>query len=255
MISSPVDLFTDEVLLDPYPHLRALRDAGPVVWLEAHDVHAVTRYAEARAVLADDATFVSGQGVGLNDFINQGGRGTTLMSDGAEHATQREIIGRPLTPRALAELRPEAQARADALVDGLVERGTFDAVPDLAQVLPATWVPDLLGRPRALRRHPGQRRPPRLRPRRARLRRDGPGPAGGHRPRRPRRRRCPPPPLTPNSVGSVTPGGHGSHRVRGSGWGTTGGPASGAGPLGRRAGRPGAGTTERLRPGLGISCG
>lgn len=153
MISSSVDLFTDEVLLDPYPHLRALRDAGPVVWLEAHDVHAVTRYAEARAVLADDATFVSGQGVGLNDFINQGGRGTTLMSDGAEHATQREIIGRPLTPRALAELRPEAQARADALVDGLVERGTFDAVPDLAQVLPATWVPDLLGWPADGREH------------------------------------------------------------------------------------------------------
>lgn len=144
---SNVDLFADEVLDDPYPHLQALRDAGPIVWLEAHDVYVATRYAEVRGILDDDATFVSGQGVGLNDIVNTFGQGTTLMSDGDEHRTQREIIGRPLTPRALADLRPDAQAIADTVVDRLVRQGRFDAVADLAEVLPATWVPDLLGWP------------------------------------------------------------------------------------------------------------
>ena len=60
---------------------------------------------------------------------------------------EREIIGRPLTPSALADLRPDAQAIADALVDRLVERSRFDAVTDLAEFLPASWVPDLLGWP------------------------------------------------------------------------------------------------------------
>jgi len=142
-----VDLYADAALDDPYPHLRALRDAGPVVWLDAHDVYAVARYDDVRAVLADDTTFVSGQGVGLNEMINTLGPGTTLMSDGAEHTAQRDVIGRPLTPRALAERRPEAQAIADALVDRLVARRRIDAVADLAEVLPATWVPDLLGWP------------------------------------------------------------------------------------------------------------
>jgi cytochrome P450 len=151
--TSATDLFTDEVLDDPYPHLRALRDTGPVVRLEAHDLLAVTRYDDVRAVLDDDTTFVSGQGVALNDVINELGRGTTLMSDGDEHRTQREIIGRPLTPRALAELRPDAQAIADALVDRIVKRRAFDAVTDLAHVLPATWVPDLLGWPDEGREH------------------------------------------------------------------------------------------------------
>jgi cytochrome P450 len=141
------DLFTDEALVDPYDHYRALRDAGPVVWLSAHDVYAVARYREVRAVLDDATTFVSGEGVGLNDFINEGGRDTTLMSDGDAHRRQREVIGRPLMPRALADLRPEAQAIADRLVERLVARGTFDAIADLAQVLPASWVPDLLGWP------------------------------------------------------------------------------------------------------------
>jgi cytochrome P450 len=141
------DLFTDEALTDPYPHYQALRDAGPVVWLPAHDVYAIARYREVRAVLDDDVTFISGHGVGLNEFINEGGRGTTIMSDGEEHRCQREIIGRPLTPRALAELRPDAQALAEGLVARLVDRGSFDAVSELAEELPANWVPDLLGWP------------------------------------------------------------------------------------------------------------
>jgi cytochrome P450 len=147
------DLFTDEALDDPYPHLRALRRTGPLVWLEAHGMYAATRYEEVRTILEDPTTFVSGEGVALNDVINSLGRGTTLMSDGDEHRRQREIIGRPLTPRALAALRPEGQAMADALVGRLVEERCFDAVTDLAEILPATWVPELLGWPAEGREH------------------------------------------------------------------------------------------------------
>lgn len=141
------DLFTDDVLDDPYATYRALRDLGPVVWLDAHDVYAVVHHAEARAVLDDPTTFCSGLGVGLNEAINLMGRGTTLMSDGAAHERQREVIGRPLTPKAVADLRPEATRLAEELVEQVVARGTFDAVSDLAEVIPSTWVPDLLGWP------------------------------------------------------------------------------------------------------------
>ena len=150
--TSDVDLFGDEALAEPYEHYRALRDLGPVVWLERHEVYAVPRYADVRATLADAATFCSGQGVGLNEFINHAGRGTTLMSDGATHDRQREVIGRPLTPKALAELRPDVQALADDLVDRLLERGSFDAVGDLAEVIPVTLGPRP---PRLARRRPG----------------------------------------------------------------------------------------------------
>ena len=103
-----VDLYTDAARAEPYEHYRNLRDLGPVVRLTAHDVHVVARDAEVRAVLEDPDTFCSGQGVGLNEFINEGGRGTTLMSDGEQHRRLRDVIGRPLTPKALAELRPDA---------------------------------------------------------------------------------------------------------------------------------------------------
>jgi cytochrome P450 len=145
--TSAVDLFTDELLADPYDAYAALREQGPVVHLTQPDVYAVARYAEARHVLDDPVAFCSGQGVGLNELINTIGPGTTLMSDAEAHDRQREVIGRPLTPRALTELQPEVQALADDLVDRLVARGSFDAVSDLAEVIPTTWVPDLLGWP------------------------------------------------------------------------------------------------------------
>ena len=141
------DLYADDALAEPYQHYRTLRDLGPVVWLEAHGVYAVARYEEVRAVLADAEVFCSGQGVGLNDVFNEMGRGSTLMSDGDDHRRLRNVIGPPLTPKALADLRPQAQERAEDLADRLVERSSFDAVPDLAEVLPTTWVPDLLGWP------------------------------------------------------------------------------------------------------------
>ena len=141
------DLFSDESLDHPYGHLRNLRDLGPLVWLDAHDVFVVSRYAEAREVLGHPEVFCSGQGVGLNEFINTAGQGTTLMSDGTQHEKLRSVIGRPLTPKALAALRDEAEVLAAGVADRLVQACSFDAVTDLAEVIPSTWVPDLLGWP------------------------------------------------------------------------------------------------------------
>lgn len=151
--SYDVDLFSDEVLAEPYDHYRRIRDLGPVVRLEAHDLLAVSRYDDVRRVLGDPDTFCSGEGVGLNDVVNAKFKGNTLMSDGERHRVQREVVGRPLRPKALAELQPDVQELADALVDQLVAQGSFDAVVDLAQAIPTTWVPDLLGWPQEAREH------------------------------------------------------------------------------------------------------
>ena len=44
------DLFSDDVLSEPDEHYRAIRDLGPVVHLDAHDVLAVSRYADVRTI-------------------------------------------------------------------------------------------------------------------------------------------------------------------------------------------------------------
>src|SRR3546814_13551762 len=58
------DPFAAEVIDDPYPHYRRLRDEAPVCWIEEDDLWMVTRYAAVAAVLPDPATFSSADGMG-----------------------------------------------------------------------------------------------------------------------------------------------------------------------------------------------
>ena len=137
------DLVNDEVLDEPYEHYRAIRDLGPIVHLEAHDLLATSRYADARTALGNPATYSSGEGVELKEVVNRIAKGNILMSDGEHHPAQRAAVGRPLTRKSLAALQPN-EAVADTLVDGLVEWGSFDAAMDLAQAIPSTWFPIFL---------------------------------------------------------------------------------------------------------------
>jgi cytochrome P450 len=152
--SYPHDLFTDEVLADPYEHYRSLRELGPVVWLDAHQMYAIPRYSEAKAALADASTFCSGKGVGLNDTINglMAGR-NLIMTDGELHTHLRKVLGQSITPRALRHMEARVARTATELVESLVERGSFDAVADLARALPLSVVPDLVGWPTGARDH------------------------------------------------------------------------------------------------------
>ena len=39
--TSDLDLYSDEVLSEPYEHYQRLRDAGPAVWLERYNAWAI----------------------------------------------------------------------------------------------------------------------------------------------------------------------------------------------------------------------
>jgi cytochrome P450 len=140
-----VDLYSDDVLRDPYPHYRALRDLGAAVWLPRNGLYALGRFEDVRGALRNPGLFSSAQGVAANDHVNDMSRGTTLASDAPLHDRLRAIIAAPLLPRALEEIGPQIRAEARRLVDDLVTRGQFDAVTDLAQHLPLTIVSKLVG--------------------------------------------------------------------------------------------------------------
>jgi cytochrome P450 len=146
-VRSDIDLYTEQSILAPYENYRVLRDLGPAVWLEQHNVWVMARYRDVYAALHDHETFSSGSGVALSDVINERMRGTTLASDPPYHDQIRGLINPPLTPKALRAHREMFQDRAHALVKELLDRGTFDAVTDFAQVFPTSLVPDLLGWP------------------------------------------------------------------------------------------------------------
>jgi cytochrome P450 len=147
------DIYDDQALLEPYEHYRALRDLGPVVWLEKHGAYAITRYADVRAVLTDSDTFRSANGIALNEPANSAILGCTLASDGELHAHLRQVVAHRLTPRSLRPMKERVTEAADTLVAELLQRRSFDAVADLARALPLSIVPDFIGWPQEGREH------------------------------------------------------------------------------------------------------
>jgi cytochrome P450 len=124
-----------------------LQGLGSAVWLTKYQTFALTRYDSVLRALKDASVFSSASGVMMNDDMNQVLRGNTLCSDGADHERLRRVIGKPLTPTALKSLREEMTSKAERLVDGLVAKGTFCAITELATFLPVDIVASAVGLP------------------------------------------------------------------------------------------------------------
>ncbi|WP_030540994.1 cytochrome P450 [Sphingobium sp. DC-2] len=141
-----IDLYSPELIADPYPAYKAIRDAGPVCRLPG-GVFAMGRHADLKQALSDWSLFSSQSGVALNETMNDALSGTVLASDPPLHTGLRQVVGRPLAPGRLAALRQQITKTAEALVDDLASRGEFCAATDLAQHLPLTIVSELVGMP------------------------------------------------------------------------------------------------------------
>jgi 4-methoxybenzoate monooxygenase (O-demethylating) len=152
---SEVDPFCREFFEDPFPALQELRDAGPVVRLTRYDVCAVARYDEVHAVLNDWQTFCSSRGAGLTDFAKEKPwrpPSLVLEVDPPLHDRTRRVLNRVLSAAVIRGLRDRFAQEADALIDDLLERGSFDAITDLAEAYPLTVFPDAMGMARENRR-------------------------------------------------------------------------------------------------------
>ncbi len=142
--TSDVDLFADDVVLDPYPVFAGLREQGPVVHLPRNDVYALTRYDVVRDALADWESFSSAS-IAFNPMANEALTGTSLASDPPVHTQLRATLTENLSPRALRGLKGQIAEKADALVADLVAKGSFEAIDALARAFPLEVVADLIG--------------------------------------------------------------------------------------------------------------
>lgn len=146
--ASDIDPFSDDFLADPYPFHEALREAGPVVWLDRYGVFAAARHAEVQAALQDWRTFSSAAGVGLARLNKEEvfrPRSIVLEVDPPLHDRTRPVLAAALSPAVLRELRPTFETEARTLVDDLARQGRFDGVTELAEVYPIRVFADALG--------------------------------------------------------------------------------------------------------------
>jgi cytochrome P450 len=144
-----IDLWSDEVLLNPYDHYKTLRDIGPAAYLTKYDMWIITRYDVLKAALADWETFSSAHlgGIAFNAGTNAAWQGSTLVSDPPQHGIPRKVFDDALRPRHLRSALADVKRRSEEVVELLLAKGEFDGVKDFAQDLPLHIVMDLIGWP------------------------------------------------------------------------------------------------------------
>jgi cytochrome P450 len=142
-----VDPFSDESLRDPYEYQRRLRDAGPVVHIPAYGIYAMGRFSDVQATFKDWDHFISSQGVGIEDVRKKFWRTPSLLleTDPPAHTDFRKVMGKVISPGAVRELRERFSAEAEQLVDELLDRGSFDAITEVAQRYPLMVFPRAVG--------------------------------------------------------------------------------------------------------------
>jgi cytochrome P450 len=171
-----MDPYAEEFLVNPYPYYEQLREAGPVVWIRPLEVYAVARYAEVAAVLDDWETFTTRRGFGLTDMARDvplvdtpeyaqylenpamNTFGMRMLLDGArpdppENEQFRKVFMTILAPGAVRPLRERFTAEAEAIVERMVARGSFDAARELAEAYVLKMLCDTVGLPEEGREH------------------------------------------------------------------------------------------------------
>jgi len=162
------DFYQDPaVIQDPKAYCSAMRAKGPAAWEPHHGTLMVTGYEEALEVLNDkggifsNAASVVGPIPGLpfkpeaSDIRAQLDAHRDEMPwakhlvafDGAKHAEYRAFMGSLLTYKRLKANEEYLYGLTDRLIDGFIERGECNVVPEYAHATTVYAISDLMGIP------------------------------------------------------------------------------------------------------------
>ncbi|MEU8638641.1 cytochrome P450 [Amycolatopsis sp. NPDC048633] len=151
-----IDLTDLNVLTDPFTAYDQAREAGALAKLVIPGFGpfwALTRYTQARAMLADPRFEVRAESFmrppGIPEHCLEYMR-TMAEQDGPEHLRLRRLVAPAFTPKRAAQLRPRLVALTERLLDelpGYAEDGVVDLVPHFARPLPMDVICEMAGIP------------------------------------------------------------------------------------------------------------
>lgn len=147
-------LLDPDVLANPYPLYRRLREEDPVHWDPFLHAWVVTRYDDVVRVLLDFSALRTPtpeqlMAMGLSDLspIAKVMVKQMLFMDPPAHTRLRGLCSQAFTPRRVEALREHIQDIANRLLDSAMSRGEMDLVGDFAAPLPAIVTAEMLGVP------------------------------------------------------------------------------------------------------------
>ena len=147
-------LLDPQVLANPYPLYRRLREEAPVHWDPYLHTWVVTRYEDVVTVLhrfsanrTPTAEQLEAIGMGELGPIAQMMTRQMLFMDAPAHTRLRSLASTAFTPARVEALRNHIRSILDRLLEPLLRRGHMDVINELAAPLPAIVTAEMLGVP------------------------------------------------------------------------------------------------------------
>jgi cytochrome P450 len=142
------DPFSAAFKADPWPVYRWLRDEAPVYRSDKWDFWALSRFEDVRAAARDSATYLSFEGIDIDDTAkDMSAPGFLPDIDNPRHDQLRRIVQRTFIPRTIAKLEDDVRRVVTGLVDRFADAGEADIAQDLAWPIPYAVFFDVLGLP------------------------------------------------------------------------------------------------------------
>ncbi len=136
-----------EVIANPFPYYTELRNKAPVIWLEAFQCWALSRFDDVQFALKNPQIFSSSvfTAEALGDLNPVPDVPWILDMNPPDHTRLRKLANQGFTPRLIHSLEPRIQAITQGLIETLRSQPESDLVATLSGPLPTTVIAELLG--------------------------------------------------------------------------------------------------------------
>ena len=152
-------LVSDEIMVDPYPTYRRLRETAPVFWSDTWNAWVVSRFDDVGESLRDKENLSNENRQGLlfsglsaeeRDKLaplrHYFAQKDVIGSDPPDHTRMRALVQKAFTPKTIASLEGRIRKLAETLVGAACSRNQpFDFVHEVAHPLPVILIAELLG--------------------------------------------------------------------------------------------------------------
>ena len=157
------DLFTTDVIADPYAYYGRLRAEDPVHWNEAYALWVITRHDDlvwltrhhelfSSAVFKNDKRpaypAIDESDLGLYEYVKNYQGSQFIQHDRPDHLEMRRVMHGYFTPKSMEAWRPFVTDAVKELLDAAEAKGSMDVMRDLATPLPVIVIAEMMGVPR-----------------------------------------------------------------------------------------------------------
>jgi cytochrome P450 family 142 subfamily A polypeptide 1 len=143
-----INLLDPAFYVDPYDAYRWLRDNDPVHWDPVQKIWGISRYQDIVDIEKNAKRYTSHHG--SRPRTDQTADTSMINKDDPDHQSQRMVVARQFTPRAVKQIEDDIRGVVTGLIDAVIDNGSCEAVDALASPLPAIVIGDKLGYPREM---------------------------------------------------------------------------------------------------------